>query len=69
MQATERQPGFEANKAGWGAYACEAFDLSAAFRQELTEHPTWWPTVTDHLQATRPGTVFRRAIVRADQTP
>jgi hypothetical protein len=69
MQATQRQPGFEANKAGWGAYACDAFDLSAAFRQEVTEHPTWWPTVTDHLQATRPDAVFRQAVVLADQTP
>ena len=53
MQAAQRQPGFAA-KAGWGSYACETFDLSAAVRQDVMEHPTWWPTVTEHLRACRP---------------
>jgi hypothetical protein len=61
MQATNRLPGFADNKAGWGLYACEVFDLSASFRQEVTEHPMWWPTVTNHLQANRPDAVFRQA--------
>jgi hypothetical protein len=57
MQATQRLPGFTVNKAGWGSYVCEVFDLSAAVRQEVMEHPTWWPTVTAHLQVNRPDTV------------
>ena len=65
MQAAQRQPGFAA-KAGWGAYACEAFDLSAAFRQEVTEHPTWWPTVTHHLRASRPQ-AFRQTAMLPNQ--
>ena len=67
MQAAQRKPGFAANKAGWGAYACGAFDRSAAVRQEVTEHPTWWPTVTDHLQANRPDAVFHHSLGPPDQ--
>jgi hypothetical protein len=54
LQATDRLPGFAAGREAWGLYACEVFDRSAAFRQEVTEHATWWPTLADHLQAHRP---------------
>jgi predicted DNA-binding protein with PD1-like motif len=53
MQATQRLPGFTVNRTGWGLYALEVFDLSAAVRQEVTEHPEWWPTVSGHLRANR----------------
>jgi hypothetical protein len=69
MQATQRLPGFADNKAGWGLYACEVFDLSAAFRQEITEHPIWWPAVSAHLQATRPDAVFRQTLALAGEEP
>jgi hypothetical protein len=69
MQATQRLPGFAANKAGWGSYACEVFDLSAAVRQEVTEHPKWWPTVTNHLRTNRPEAVFRQTLALPDQEP
>ena len=51
MQATQRLPGFAVNRRGWELYAREVFDLSAAVRQEVTEHPAWWPTVSGYLQA------------------
>jgi len=69
MQATQRLPGFAVNKAGWGSFACDVFDMSAAFRQEVTEHPIWWPTVSQHLQANRPDAVFRQTPALPDQDP
>jgi hypothetical protein len=69
MQATQRLPGFAVNKEGWGLYACEAFDLSAALRQEVTEHPKWWPTLSRHLQTSRPEAVFRQTVAVPDQEP
>ena len=53
MQATRRLPGFAANRAYWELYAREIFDGSAAVQQEVTEHPTWWPTVSEYLRANR----------------
>ena len=69
MQGTHRLPGFAVSKEGWGDYACEAFDLSAALRQEVIEHPTWWPNLSDHLQANRPDAVFQPTLARPDQEP
>jgi len=69
MQATHRLPGFAVNKEGWGLYACEAFDLSAALRQEVTEHPKWWPTLSQHLQDKRPEAVFRQTLEVPSQEP
>jgi hypothetical protein len=69
MQATHRLPGFAVNKEGWGLYACEAFDLSAALRQEVTEHPKWWPTLSQHLQAKRPEAEFRQTLALPEQEP
>ena len=62
MQGTQRLPGFEVTKEGWGDYACEAFDLSAAIRQEVIAHPKWWPNLTRHLATARPEAM-------AGQTP
>lgn len=39
MQATHRLPGFAISKEGWSGYAREAFDMSAALRQEVAAHP------------------------------
>ena len=69
MQAANRLPGFAVSQEGWGLYACEAFDLSAALRQEVTEHPKWWPNLTQHLKATRPDAVFRQTGVGLEQKP
>jgi hypothetical protein len=69
MQATQRLPGFAVNSEGWGLYACEAFDLSAALRQEVTEHPKWWPTLSQHLRAKRPDAVFRQTPAVPDHDP
>ena len=69
MQATHRLPGFAINKDGWGLYACEAFDLSAALRQEVTEHPKWWPNLSQHLQANRPDAVFRQTRALPGEEP
>jgi len=69
MQATQRLPGFAVNKAGWGSFACEVFDLSAAFRQEVTEHPIWWPTVSHHLQTNRPDAVFGETLALPGEEP
>jgi len=54
LQATDRLPGFAVGREAWGMYAGEVFDQSAAFRQEVTEHPTWWPNIAEHLKANRP---------------
>jgi hypothetical protein len=69
MQATHRLPGFAVNKDGWGLYACEAFDLSAALRQEVTEHPKWWPTLSRHLQTSRPEAEFFQTVAVPDREP
>jgi len=66
MQGTHRLPGFAVSKEGWGLFACEAFDLSAALRQEVTEHPKWWPNLSDHLQANRPDEVFQQTFALPD---
>src|SRR5205823_3790687 len=67
LQATQRLPGFAVNRTGWGLYACEVFDRSAAFRQEVTEHREWWPTVSGHLQAHRSLAVSRQSVVSPTQ--
>jgi hypothetical protein len=51
MQATQRLPGFAANRAYWELYAREVFNKSAAVQQEVAEQPAWWPTVSEHLRA------------------
>ena len=68
MQTTHRLPGFADNKPG-RVYACEVFDLSAAFRQEITEHSIWWPTVREHLRTSRPDAVFRLTLALPDKEP
>jgi len=62
MQATQRLPGFAVNRRGWELYAREVCDLSAAVRQEVTEHPAWWPTVSGDLQASRSVAVSRQSV-------
>ena len=69
MQGTHRLPGFAVNKEGWGLYACEAFDLSAALRQEVMEHPKWWPTLSQHLQTARAAAMTRQTAIGLEQKP
>ena len=69
MQGTHRLPGFAVSKEGWGDYACEAFDLSEALRQEVTEHPKWWPNLSQHLKTARPDAVARQTQIGLDREP
>lgn len=69
MQGTHRLPGFAVSKEGWGDYACEAFDLSAALRQEVREHPTWWPNFSRHLETARPKAMTHQTHVGFEQEP
>jgi hypothetical protein len=67
MQGTHRLPGFAVSKEGWGDYACEAFDLSAAIRQDVIGHPTWWPNLSRHLETARPEAMTRQTHVGLEQ--
>jgi hypothetical protein len=63
MQGAHRLPGFAVSKEGWGLFACEAFDLSAALRQEVAAHPSWWPNLNRHLECARPEEMSRQTRV------
>jgi hypothetical protein len=69
MQASHRLPGFAISKEGWGDYAREAFDMSAALRQEVAAHPKWWPNLSRHLETARPEAIVRQTQIALEQEP